>query len=244
MRHDRNRSILLPILALALVAVVGVLLGNPRVMQERIDDLTAPEPHRLDAPVRVRAHGAFAFFKTQDGDPGTPVAWSPCEPVPYEVNPAGAPPNWQLVVGAAVRTMQRATGLRFRYDGTTDERDADRTQSGPLPVLVEWSDASATPDLAGSVAGLGGSSWTQAPGDRAWFTRGSVVLDSDAFDDLRDTPDGRVEMRAIVVHELGHVVGLAHVDDPRELMYGGTLQRRTLGPGDREGLARLGAVTC
>ena len=51
-------------------------------------------------------------------------------------------------------------------------------------------------------------------------------------------------MRAIVQHELGHVLGLDHVDDPGELMYDTSSGRTDFGPGDLEGLARLAGVPC
>jgi predicted Zn-dependent protease len=51
-------------------------------------------------------------------------------------------------------------------------------------------------------------------------------------------------MRAILDHELGHVVGLGHVQDPHELMYDEQLERTTFGPGDLQGLARVGSVAC
>ena len=52
------------------------------------------------------------------------------------------------------------------------------------------------------------------------------------------------EQQAIVDHEFGHVVGLDHVHDPRELMNEDNVGLTTYGPGDREGLARLGAIDC
>ncbi len=46
------------------------------------------------------------------------------------------------------------------------------------------------------------------------------------------------------MHELGHVVGLNHVHDRRELMNGANLGRTVFGPGDRRGLALLGQGPC
>jgi hypothetical protein len=46
------------------------------------------------------------------------------------------------------------------------------------------------------------------------------------------------------VHELAHVVGLGHVAEPMELMFVDNSGQVELGPGDREGLARLGSVPC
>ncbi|HEY0889152.1 MAG TPA: matrixin family metalloprotease [Nocardioides sp.] len=50
--------------------------------------------------------------------------------------------------------------------------------------------------------------------------------------------------QAVVMHELGHVLGLDHVPDPGELMHDENTGRVDFGPGDLEGLARLGATEC
>ena len=55
---------------------------------------------------------------------------------------------------------------------------------------------------------------------------------------------GYEQARAIVVHELAHVLGLDHVDDPDELMHPVTASRTGLGPGDLQGLALLGQAAC
>ena len=54
----------------------------------------------------------------------------------------------------------------------------------------------------------------------------------------------RANLQAIVDHEFGHLVGLDHVDDPGELMAEVNIGRTSYGPGDLEGLARLGAIPC
>lgn len=46
------------------------------------------------------------------------------------------------------------------------------------------------------------------------------------------------------MHELGHLVGLALVNDPAELMYATTGVALDYGPGDRTGLAELGRGRC
>ena len=69
-------------------------------------------------------------------------------------------------------------------------------------------------------------------------------LDSPQLAEVLSRPNGRSLVRAIVMHELGHVVGLGHVKDPGELMYEGNVGRLGFGPGDREGLAALGRGRC
>jgi hypothetical protein len=51
-------------------------------------------------------------------------------------------------------------------------------------------------------------------------------------------------VRAVILHELGHLVGLGHVADPNQLMSETNYGLHDFGPGDQEGLARLGGGTC
>ena len=71
-----------------------------------------------------------------------------------------------------------------------------------------------------------------------------MALDTPVLTTILSRPDGEAEVRAIVMHELGHVVGLAHVDDPRELMYADNVGQKAFGPGDLTGLAALGRGRC
>ena len=58
-------------------------------------------------------------------------------------------------------------------------------------------------------------------------------------------PNGWASARAVVLHELGHLVGLGHVDAAGELMQPqGGPEITDWGPGDREGLAALGGSEC
>ncbi len=55
---------------------------------------------------------------------------------------------------------------------------------------------------------------------------------------------GTEHVRAVIMHEFGHVLGLDHVGDPSQLMYEGPSYRTSFAAGDLAGLARLGTGAC
>jgi hypothetical protein len=71
-----------------------------------------------------------------------------------------------------------------------------------------------------------------------------VLLDAPDLAAILAAPDGYARARAVLVHEVAHVIGLDHVDDAGELMAPTMGVRTGLGPGDLAGLARVGQVAC
>ena len=206
-------------------------------------------PHRLGHPPSVESgSGSFSFTQTQPTNASRPVAYDPCHPIAYEVNGTLAPPGGLDLIQEAVKEMSHATGLHFEYIGPTDRLPdtADLgSRPGREPVLVAWTTPRVAPRLEGKVAGFGGSTASpdEVTGDLRYVT-GTVALDALDLTEVMMRANGPAQVRAVILHELGHLVGLAHVDDPGELMYRDNVGRLDLGPGDREGLALLGSGRC
>lgn len=242
-RPRRNHGPVLPSLLITLVLLAGVLLVSPSTSADRVRALVGLGDDRLLDVVDVRGGaGAYRFLRTQPG--GGPVSYDPCREIEYVVNPAGAPEDYRSIVAESVAEVSRATGFRFTDAGTTDARPFAGARSfGRSPVVIGWATPEQEPRLAGDVAGVGGSTAIERMPGRQTFITGSIALDRDVFSDLAARDDG-VGARAVLMHELAHVVGLAHVDDPSQLMYAKNTGRTTFGAGDLAGLARLGAVAC
>jgi hypothetical protein len=198
----------------------------------------------------VHGDGTYRFLQHQPGDPDEPVTYSPCEPVEVVINPDGTddPDLAREVVLEALEQVAEATGLRMDYLGDSDDRPRWRSTTQPVfggarPVLVSFATEDEVPELEEQVAGVGGSASVRRDGVSTYVT-GQVTLETDTFNDLLSDPDGVAVARAITLHELGHLVGLAHVDDERELMNAHNRGQLDFGPGDREGLAELGRGPC
>jgi hypothetical protein len=99
-------------------------------------------------------------------------------------------------------------------------------------------------DFAGNAAGEAGPTRIATPSGDVAYVSGTVYLDPAKFSAaLQEFGPGVA--RALILHELGHLVGLAHVADPAAVMFP-TLTGAVAGysPGDRAGLAALGRGPC
>ncbi|GER22791.1 hypothetical protein NCCP1664_12880 [Zafaria cholistanensis] len=180
------------------------------------------------------------------------TAYDPCRPIHYVIRPDGAPPDSEALVHKAVAEVSAASGLQFVYDGPTDEAPSNsREPYQPdlygkrwAPVLIAWSSPAESPRLAGDVAGLGGSSTVRETGTPYVRVNGQIDLDGPDLAEILVEPYGPDRVQAVIMHELGHVLGLGHVEDPDQLMYGGPNSVTELQDGDRAGLAVLGSGAC
>lgn len=261
------RAGLNPILVVGLIGALlglawsrGVLptwlgIAPPRTfitVQGRLVAVPAPakDAVRVLPGVEVATTGSYAFLDVTAS--GAPIGFDPCRPIRYVVRPDGAPAAGDQLIAEAVATISSATGLAFVDAGYTSEEPLldrplmqARYGDGWAPVLFGWSDEHTYPELAGPTAGLGGASVVPAAsGPGEFLAGGRVLLDAPDLTAILASPDGYARARAVIVHEVAHVIGLDHVADAGELMAPTMGARTELGPGDLAGLARVGQVAC
>ncbi len=229
-----------------------VLLGAQAALAPLPSDRTTPH----EPPVAERGRGQFAFLgRSADG----PYRWDPCEPITYQVNLTHAPPGALDDVREAIRRVSEATGIRFVNGGTTT-RTADmqlgrafrgRTSDEPryYPLLIDWVPHERFVYLADTRRAFAFGMPYRGQGSEARvYVSGLVAID--AGEDLEPGFGNRFSQGVVLMHELGHVMGLDHVASPFEIMWSPDVSDSPLpdpfqtrwGPGDLQGLRLLGAA--
>ncbi len=240
-------------LLISVVVLAAIILFAPADGPAALRRLVGIGEDRLEDPADVAPGGSYAFLAHQPGDPDQPVGWDPCDEIHYEINPDGAPDDaddTEEFVDEAVEVVAHFTGLRFVYDGRTDRRPEWDRQFVPSigrkePVLIAWATEDEVPQLEDEVAGIGGAVAVEVnPGGWLRYVAGGVTLDSDAFEEMDGVFGDGGEGRAILLHELGHLVGLDHVASSEELMFADNVGRREFATGDKNGLVAVGKGRC
>jgi hypothetical protein len=197
--------------------------------------------------------GGYALMHVQDDGTGRPVSWDPCRPVHVVIRPDGEVPGGPEALDWALDRIRTVTGLQLVVDGVTDEApqahrpaaDQDRYGQRWSPVLIAWTDEHEYAGMS-QYAALGGPVAVDGdtPGTRRYVS-GVVLLNRVHLAEVAGRADGQHLLRAVILHEVGHLVGLDHIEDDHELMSPRPgVTSWDLGPGDLRGLTRLGRGPC
>jgi hypothetical protein len=164
--------------------------------------------------------------------------------VTWRLNPTGAPPGARTDVREAFRRVAAATGLVFVEGADTAHVPTTGAAPPPGAIYLAYSTTAVVPGLTGA-AGIGGfySDGEPRGGGFSVIASGLVVIN-------RQTSAGRTpgfspgSHGAVLLHEIGHAVGVGHTSASGQAMYpsvGGAWRGRRWGNGDRTGLDAVGA---
>ena len=251
MRRPARNAVVVTVVS---IAVVSALIAAALLVAQR------PGPPRQQAtgaspmpPATKDASFGFLDMTDRDGVP-VPVRWNPCQPIEYQLDLIDAPRGARDAITTAIDRTSEATGLAFVAEGDTartaqglwaDAYFADAVRAVYRPVLITVVSHDTFRSLgapARAVAFAHPERGIQGEADQ--YVAGIVVVDGD----VPYPHEGRWSLSLVVEHELGHLVGLAHVRDPSELMFSFEVAHGTIpdpiegwGDGDLQGLEQLGA---
>ncbi len=187
---------------------------------------------------------------------GEPFRWEPCRPIHYEVNLTHAPVTALADVTEAVVRVSRGSGIRFVFDGPTDRTPEEQQASDyrdpqsldVRPVLIAWLPSASFGEYADPEQTLGIGYAVPASGNEFWvYETGLVVINADA--PLHPGFTDPYALGPVLMHELGHVLGLGHVADGGQIMWSADEPGSELfpvanvtdwGEGDLAGLEKVG----
>jgi hypothetical protein len=197
--------------------------------------------------------GGYQLFPKLNGKV---VRWS-CDVIQYKVNLKNAPGKKSALrdVKKAVKIVSRASGLKFKYRGTTSELCKTASSVKSAHLVIGWHRKGAS--FFRGAAGIGGYNAgiiTDTKGkQRASISKGCVAMNAGSKlrpgfgSAYRSTGGGGYQAYSVrgqvLIHELGHAMGLAHVNSKAEIMYPvADLSRKPvhLGSGDKKGFAVVG----
>jgi hypothetical protein len=171
---------------------------------------------------------------------------NPCQVVGYRVNLALAPAGALADVKGAVARVHQASGITFRYLGTTTALPPS-TSGWPTgtTLVIGWARPAQTAwKMSGTLLGFGGpATWISADdaaGPVRRVNHGGVLLDS--TETVGSGFTGTNRRGKLLMHEIGHAVGLGHVAATSQRM-NHVIDRTSTsnwGAGDLRGMNRLG----
>lgn len=194
------------------------------------------------------------------------IRWNPCQTVTFAVN-AQLAGGTQAARDAAVADVRAAfhrvskrTGIPVSFAGRTSEipnngaSESWSARQKAAEIVVAWVDQGRestssnliSKDSGGYPSGVGGwmmRAWTVADGSwRAAIGRGFVVINADHNNLYKSGFGSGTTRGALLLHEIGHAMGLGHVGTTRELMYPTMLKREhsNYKDGDQTGLSKVG----
>lgn len=164
---------------------------------------------------------------------GNPTGlWDPCREIRYAINPKHEPPGARELVHEAFATVESLSGLKFTFVGETLQQPVSPRE--PVvddeysPILVGYLPDKEFLSLANELGyldkavGLGGPDleWVDIELQQSVAVSGIVYLSSTWVNEqllmANQTYSG---VSDLLMHEIGHLIGLGHFDDEYSIMY-------------------------
>jgi hypothetical protein len=192
---------------------------------------------------------SYTFMATNADQ--SPVKWNGCQDIHYVTRTATTYAGARDDIDVALAAVRAESGLRFVYDGEVTTVPTINYGTGvPVngryqPLLIGFTTAAESDMFSGygsSVIGMAGPTYTSPASGRYVYVSGRVALEKDRLAGMPRR--GASSITEVIMHEVGHAVGLGHVIDPSQLMNPYIVNYEDWGAGDRAGLHALSTPLC
>ncbi len=145
----------------------------------------------------------------------------PLNYIPFVYNPTGAPAGFtdaivEQIYADAIAEWAGYCNVQFTYGGVDSVIDIDDINDG-VPVFG-WEDIGTSAGQAGPAFGGVSATW-----GHVLYSDGVFKLNPNIYTEIGSTPGeiihNAISIRETAAHELGHLIGHGHSDQPDALMY-------------------------
>ena len=163
---------------------------------------------------------------------GEPARWDPCSTLKWKLVVAGVSNAVSTEVFAAMDALNRGTGLEFIFEDGGSAADLQNPPANTLVIGVGLKGMN--PHAAGATR----VKYARNESMSIRITAAVVTLNPAIF---KQRARSFNYVMPVLLHELGHSVGLAHVSDPSDIMFAKLVNRTHYQQSDLAKLALVGA---
>lgn len=159
----------------------------------------------------------YTFLQERNG---RPVTFEPGKPIRYAIRQRFAPPNGVDLVNEALARITAAAGFRFEYAGVADDTAPQQeTLLARLnqPVWIGWAAKGESDLLPERAVGIGCQTYALDGSGNSWVASGAVMISHDHG--LAPRFGRGPNAGNALLHEVGHLLGLGHTEDQKQIMF-------------------------
>lgn len=194
-------------------------------------------PQKAIANKDLEYQGRYSFSHTDIN--GVPAKWNWCSPIYFKTNTMYSDKMLSDSVVYAFSELSKVTGKEFINDGHIDDPHIYKTDNNVFllnTIVIVFSN----PKISSEIKKFPAIEQTFIFHEKNEIAYSKIIIN---YEYVKKYPK---QLKGIIMHELGHSMNLAHVKDPKEIMFSFSLDREgpAFGLGDIQGFSQSFNKNC